>query len=253
MTHICVVMAMWQRHELAKLALDNLAAQGNRLKDRMQLSVVVAGSEGRVTRRLVEARGAHYVEVENRPLGRKWQAALLRARKLSPDGVLVLGSDNLVNDAMLCGRASHLELGADYIGFLDAFQYNPHHRTLIHWPGYGTPKKRGVPSREGEPIGSSRTFSARLLDKLEWKIWREDYNRGLDWSTTQKLTQLASQERWPFEVLKLRQKGSDARHLGIKVSGAMSPSLHKTVEGRLKPELLNSWFGDDIGGRILAI
>lgn len=249
MTHLCVIVAMWQRHELARLMLDSLAAQAQRLAKRMQLSVVVAGSEQGVSRRIAANRGAIYVEVENRPLGRKWQAALRRARRLEPTGVMVLGSDNIVNDELLRARAAMLEMGVDYTGFLDAYQYNPHHRTLIHWNGYKS--RPGKISREGEPIGSSRTFSARLLDKLAWSIWNEDACRGLDWSTTQRLKQLRPD--YPYQAMMLRMSDAASRHLGIKVSGAMSPSLHKSVKGRLDPALLRAWFGDDVGARILAL
>jgi hypothetical protein len=33
----------------------------------------------------------------------------------------------------------------------------------------------------------------------------------------------------------------------------MSPSLHKNVAGRIPPETLIHWFGEDIGGRVLAL
>jgi hypothetical protein len=247
MTHLCIVVAVWQRREIAKIMLDSLAAQAERLSDRMKLSVVVAGSERGMSRRLAEHRGAHYVEVENKPLGRKWQAALKRARRLSPTGVMVLGSDNIVNDELLRSRAAMLELGCDYMGCLDAYQYNPNHRTLIHWNGYKKPLDERKTSREGEPIGSSRTFSATLLDRMKWKIWDEGAHRGLDFTTTQRLKKVEHRDSL------LRMIDGDARHLGIKVSGAMSPSLHKNVEGRLDLDLLVDWFGPDIGGRILAL
>lgn len=240
MTHLAVIMAMWQRRELAKLSLDSLFAQSDRLSARMRLSVVVAGSERGMSQRLAESRGAHYVEIENRPLGRKWQAALRKARSLSPTGVMILGSDNLVNDELLRARAAMLELGYDYVGFLDAYQYNPGHRTLIHWPGY-------VGRRAGEPIGSSRMLSSRLLDKLGWRIWDDAACRGLDYSTTQRLKTVE------HKSLKLKMIDGNARHLGIKVAGAMSPSLHKNVRGRLDPDRIVEWFGEDVGGRVLAL
>jgi hypothetical protein len=240
-------MAMWQRHHLAALMLDSLAAQAERLKERLALSVVVAGSEGAASRKVAESRGAHYVHIENNPLGRKWQAALKKARTLAPTGVMVLGSDNIVNDALLRGRAALLELGYEYIGCLDAYQWNPHRRTLIHWNGYAKPRDASKPDREGEPIGSSRTFAATLLDRMSWSIWDEGANRCLDFSTTQRL------KEHTFKKQMLRMKGTDARHLGIKVSGAMSPSLHTAVKGRLDENLLVEWFGPAIGGRILAL
>jgi hypothetical protein len=238
---------MWQRPALTALMLDSLAAQRERLADRIELHIAVAGSEGSASRRIAEHRDAAYVEIPNKPLGAKWQSALRRARGFEPDGVIVLGSDNIVNDAFLRCWAAMLELGYEYIGLLDAYQFNPGHGTLVHWTGYGPPRNPAIPNREGEVIGSSRCLSGALLDRMGWKIWAEQASRGLDFSTTQRL------KDFPHREIKLRQSDGVARHLGIKVHGAMSPSLHRHVPGRIPLETLRAWFGDDIGGRILAL
>lgn len=239
---------MWQRHALVTIMLDHLAAQAERLEARVRLSVVVAGSEGPVSRELVTSRGAHYVSAPNFPLGGKWQKALGKARSLDPDGVLVLGSDNLVNDDLVRCWAAFFELGYDYLGLLDAHQYNAVRRSLIHWPGYQRPKQPGKPNREGEPIGSGRAFSRRLLSRLRGRIWDEGANRGLDWSTTQRLRTVDHQG------LRLTQTNGTIRHLGIKVPQAMSPSLHGHASSSpLDPRLLCDWFGQEIGERILAL
>lgn len=248
MFHLAVISAMWGRDELAALMLDNLSLRKRELEKRMRLSVVVAHSEGMRTQRLIESRGAIAAPIANKPLGRKWQTAMNRARTLNPDAVIVLGSDNIVNVQLLRCWAAQFELGRDYVGLRDALQFNPHRGTLIHWPGYVAPKKQGKPDRSGEPIGSSRAFSRRLLDVMDGQIWDQNANRGLDFSTTLRLNEIR------HDRLILRQTDGDMRHLGIKVSGAMSPSLHgHTTSRHMKAELLLDWFGQEIGERILAL
>lgn len=238
---IVIVTAMWRRPHLTSIMLDSAAMQKARLAGEIELDVAVAGSEGVWSRYLAESHGAYYVEVENKPLGAKWQAALGLARQFRPDAVLVLGSDNVCNDALLRFWAERLALGDEYIGLFDAYQWNPSVGTLVHWDGY-----EGL--RAGEPIGSSRCFSRGLLDRLGWHLWEPGYNRGLDWSATKRLETLRHRTCFVTQV------DRPLKHLGIKVDGAMSPSLHrhKTCR-RLDPQILLDWFGDDIGARALAL
>ncbi len=238
---LAVVTALWGRPRTSAIMLDSLALQKERLADRLDLEVVAVGSEGEWSAWLAESSGAYYTSCENKPLGRKWQTALARARREHPDAVLVLGSDNIVNDALFDAYAAHLDNGYDYVALMDAHQYNVFHRTLIHWPGYEG-------KRRGEPIGSGRCFSRALLDRMKWQIWEPHYVRGLDYSTTQRLVAI------DHRAMRIWQYRSDVRHLGIKVKGAMSPSLHKhKTSASLDLKELVTWFGQDIAARILAL
>jgi hypothetical protein len=238
---IAVITALWGRPRVSSIMLDSLAVQSERLKGTLDLEVVAVGSEGEWSAWLAESCGAIYTSCENKPLGRKWQTALARARRTDPDAVIVLGSDNLVNDELLTTYALHLGDGADYIAIMDAHQYNTTRKTLIHWPGYEG-------KRLGEPIGSGRCFSRSLLERMNWRLWDDHYVRGLDSSTTAKLQAIEhrAERVWQFR--------GDVRHLGIKVSGAMSPSLHKhRTSSPIPLDMLRCWFGGELGARILAL
>jgi hypothetical protein len=220
--------------------LDSLALQAERLASDVALRVVAVGSEGEWSRYLAGSHGATYVAHENKPLGAKWTAALKKARETNPQAVLVLGSDNVVNDALLLRWVEELRAGAEYVAPLDAYQWNPQQTTLIHWNGYEG-------QRAGEPIGSGRCFARALLDRIKWKVWKLDANRGLDWSTTQTLADV------PHRARLIRMSRGSCRHLGVKIRGAMSPSLHRHASSQsIAPATLLEWYGE-IGARLLAL
>lgn len=237
---LVVITAIWKRPEATAIMLDSLNAQGKRLTDKIDLRVVVAGSEGLKSRDLACSHGAIYTEIENQPLGRKWTHALRTAKNLNPDAVLIEGSDNILNDAMLLKWVEVLADGVDYVALLDAYQFSTIAWTLIYWPGY-------VGQREGEPIGASRCYGRDFLDRAEWSLWDERLRSSLDYSVTQRLKDI------PHKAHFLRQKGTNIRHLGVKLKDAMSAALHtrKDVD-QLDPQELTSWFGA-IGKRVLKL
>lgn len=227
---ILVITAFWRRFELLEIMLDNLAGLG--------IEVVAAGSEGAVSREIAQEHGAHYTEVDNQPLGQKWQHALFTARDYDPEAVMVLGSDNIVNQAIIDEWSRLLDEGYEYLGLYDAYQFNPEFWTLIHWPGY-------VGKREGEPIGSARCFSRAFLDRIKWRLWDTTLSSSLDWSATQRINQ------FPCKCHFVQQKSTDLKHLGIKHKQTMSASLHTRPDVEsFTPLLIADWYGE-IGKRIL--
>jgi hypothetical protein len=230
-SNLVVITCLWQRPEVASLVLARLRAQGMR--------VVAVGSEGDVSRKLAESHGARYIEHENQPLGAKWNRALRAAQAFAPLGVVVLGSDNMVNDWLFELWAIALCHGFEYIGLLDGYIYDKPTDRLIHWTGYTRPK------RVGEPLGSSRCFSGALLDRLDWRLWVDEKRTSLDYSATQRLK--AFQPRTKF----LTMGESGAKHLGIKTDCSMGGFTHflenvPHAVRHLDPALLDTWFGPEI-------
>jgi hypothetical protein len=112
-------------------------------------------------------------------------------------------------------------------------------------------------------LGSDNIPNAKLF--LEWAqgikdgieyqgildsfvIWQPSYNRGLDWSATQKVKGMKHTERF------IRILGTDIRHLGIKTKGTMSPFVASAMPkaNLRKPALLVDWFGP-IGQQVLDL
>lgn len=177
---LSVLTALWRRPELARLVMRRYVAIARELEGVVELRFMAVGSEGKKSRDLAGRCGWDYVEAANSPLGRKWNKGLLevRARHDSPDGVVIVGSDDWLNAACFEHYARQLAEGRLFIGFQDIYFLYWKKLTTLYFGGYSNPK------RIGEPLGLGRCLSRELLDRLKWEAWWNSPNRGLDMSMT---------------------------------------------------------------------
>jgi hypothetical protein len=242
---IAVLTALWQRRELSRLMLRHLAQQQERLAKYVTLSIHCAVSDEAGLEN-AERVGAWYCQVDNHPLGAKYNAGLAEVRQHDPcDAVCVLGSDNFVTDALWLKWAEVLDAGVDYAGVLDAYKYDLATQALSYWPGYDELR------RVGEPMGSGRLYSRRLLDEVDWHLWDSNLDRGLDWSVTQRL------EGMDIEVYTNNLASLGAVQIGVKDDIAICGyQQYVARQWRritwLEAEKLEEWFGD-IGREIRAL
>lgn len=172
---ICLLTCLWGRHALSKLMLDYYARLADEMLDLFDLQLMAVGSEGRVTERLVRDRGFWYLEHPNAPLGRKWNAGLRDLRSHAPDVVVTVGSDDFISREGLLLLWSQVHAQILYGGWRDMFFLDLESRRSCYWPGYDL-----TAARAGEPVGAGRFYSAQLLDTLDWNLWLDSLERGLD-------------------------------------------------------------------------
>lgn len=230
-----VHIACWQRLELFDLVLQQLQIVRAQLEPLHTLRVVVAGSEGDKSRAVAEGRDALYVEVQNRPLGAKVNAAVKACAAFRPDGVVGLGSDDLVTAGLFRHWASCLEHDTGYMGVRDLYCYDVAQQRLVYWPGY-----RG--KRSGEAVGAGRCLSAALVEKLGWAPFKGELNLNLDASLMARLSELG--DCYHTEVTTL----ADARAclLDVKSKVRINPMPAYGEQIVYFTELLRGWFGDEI-------
>lgn len=166
------VTAMWGRPQLTGKVFRAVADLRRRLAPALDLVPAVCGSEGARSRQLAEDCGFMYVERPNEPLGAKWNAALdlLRTREVA--GVCVFGSDDLANAAYVEALRAAIAAGCGLAGLTSLYFLDGPRGRLLHWRGY--------PADAGRTVGAGRFIHARILDALDWKLWPDAYNRGLD-------------------------------------------------------------------------
>ncbi len=244
---IVVVTCLWKREEVARLMLDNLQWRKEQVaKEGIEVEVLACGSEGAKSAVIARTHGAHYMESENQPLGRKFNSVLLGAQGFCPDAVMVLGSDNLVNAEVFRAWAKLIEAGKEYLGFLDGYMFDTVTHRLIQWHGY----KRAL--RRGEPLGSGRCYSRALLDRAEWRLWDSRKRNSLDWSVTQRMKHLKPKTCFgPMESWGIR-------HLGLKTPENIC-SFRNLLANSAKNisdidnEMLAEWWGAEAEKRIFSL
>jgi len=174
---ISIVSAIWKRKALTKIFLSSL----QRYKKDYGIEAAIAGSEGLKSKRMCLDYGVAYVETPNKPLSNKFvKASQLAAMRFNPDGFLILGSDDFIDDALIQKYFKTLKDGADITGIKDCYFYHTRSKEAMHWIGYTN-------FRKGETVGMARMLSKKAFNKLNGKLWPSGMNSGLDYNMMKRL------------------------------------------------------------------
>lgn len=174
---VIVCMAVRGRLPLLKNTIERLYNKNGVFK-------VICSGDDHFDRKLIESCGAEWVQIPNRPLGRKWNHAFMAAEKYKPDACLFVGSSDWLSDNWL-EEMEPLARNVDLTGTLGCnFLHIGKEFTGCYWPGYVGP-------REGESIGIGRLISRQVLERLHWKPFADHLNSSLDGSMQQRVKQVA--------------------------------------------------------------
>jgi len=174
---VALITAVWKRHELTALVLNRFRNIKDELAGTIDVKLIAVGSEGDASRQLCENHGFAYVEQDNMPLNRKYNAASRLAQESNPDAVYRIDSDDWITSAAITNSLKKIDDGHLAIGLLDLYFLDLVSFKLGRWPGYGffNNKKRIWAWRNrGKTVGVGRCFSRKLMDELGWEIWDQE-------------------------------------------------------------------------------
>lgn len=150
-----------------------------RLYNKNGVSKVICVGETLAEKAVCMEAGAYWVQHKNEPLGRKWNAGFLEAKKYYPDAVLYSGSSDWLSDSWLTIMQPYLNLH-EMVGVPGNYYVDVATKLRgVQWSGY---EKR---FRE-ETIGIGRVLSRNLLNKIGWQPFHDDKNSSLDRSMVDK-------------------------------------------------------------------
>lgn len=122
-----------------------------------------------------KVEGWRYVEVPNRPLGRKWNYGVRALMNLDVDAVMIVGSDDLVSWSYFEIVRDQLKLGADIISIRDLFIYHPPEDFVLYC--------------ESMIPGAGRVVTRKTIETVKGKLWDDDAQIYLDASIMTRLRQ----------------------------------------------------------------
>jgi len=134
---------------------------------------------------LCESVGAEWVRHKNEPLGAKWNAGFVSARRHKPDACLFVGSSDWLSDNYI-PEISKLMDKFDMVGKLDIYYADitvRHGLRGCHWNGYQT-------ERKGESIGCGRVLSKKILEAMRWQPFDPELYNSMDYSMLQNVLAL---------------------------------------------------------------
>lgn len=174
---ITVVIPTYKRKFLTRVVLgyyrrlaDNLCAQD------IHLRLLTVG-DGRWSE---EGLSHVHVLCMNQPLSFKYQHGFNSARVYRDDGVMIIGSDDLCDDRLFFEYQQLWKDNPLFIGLRGQFVFELTTGITKYFPGY----PEGERKWSDEPVGSWRFYSTELLDRLEWRLWPEAREWGLDGMAT---------------------------------------------------------------------
>lgn len=232
-THIAprlvLLTCVYQRAHLTAVVLAAYQRIQRNLAGVVDLHLLAVGSEGIASQSLCEQFGFDYLEHRNSPLSDKWNAGILATRAYDPDGVIIVGSDDLVSENLFRVYGEKLTEGLDFFGLRDLYFYNAISQRLGYWSGYGT----ASPDRMDEPIGCGRCYSRSLLRATDWNLWPHAQARE---SLLDELTMVHLQ-RCGFAPVAFPMEQLGVRAVDVKVGKNITPFSAYDYE--------RSWDGDE--------
>lgn len=136
---------------------------------------VVCAGDNPEEKRLCQSLGAVWVQMPNKPLGKKWNAAFLKARDFAPDAVLYVGSSDWLSENWIEKTKPYVErygiTGVPGCHFVDIPKKGE--IRAVYWAGY-------TGDRASESIGIGRMLSAKLLELINWQPFDATKNSSMD-------------------------------------------------------------------------
>ncbi len=144
-----------------------------RLYNKNGCSKVICAGHDAKDKEICERSGAFWVHARNNPLGAKWNISFQAAKQFNPDACLFVGSSDWLSDNWIPTLKPYLDnydlVGVPGMHLLHVCEEN----LLCSWDGYTNHRKT-------ESIGIGRMLSRRLLDKIQFKPFKDRMNESLD-------------------------------------------------------------------------
>lgn len=179
---------------------------------------------------------------ENKPVGKKWQAGVNYVReRFHPDAVMVCASNSWLTSNWCEISMKYIEEGYDMVG-----------KRLHHICRLVPRKKIVFITRQGYHIvGSGRLYSKSILDKIDWKLFPEHRNSGLDGSCEKKILRLKAKFKHLDDMFNMHMVGIRSTwptiHKWKTVSGSRNVKTLKMVDEPIK------WFQENFPGSLEAL
>lgn len=157
MNKLAVILPYWNRPEITKLCFERLNEQ--RLK--FGFDVFVSGNNDSIV-----PNGFYTIDMLNLPLGNKLNS--LVAQTTNYNGVIILGSDDFVSDSVFELYQTIDCTKEVFYGFDDCHVYDAWSKQLKYGINYK------------DTIGVARLWTKPTLEKMNYKLYESERNKGLD-------------------------------------------------------------------------
>lgn len=162
--NLLIYLAVWRRPEITELCFMGIERMKKHSAYNIKTLAVISEPE---MIQLCNKYDIEWTMQDNYPLGRKKNTGLQKARGIQFDYLMEIGSDDLITNELL---TQYLDYYGKYefFGITDAAYIESESGAC----------KRLI--SEKSTYGAGRIISRRLLDQMNWTLWSDSLNRGLD-------------------------------------------------------------------------
>lgn len=172
---------------------------------------VIAVVSDRRNRQLANKYALETIWANNRPLGGKWLKGIKALEKYDYDYLLFLGSDDIISKRLLHRYKKEFDKGVKYLGLQDAVAMDYRTKKFRLFQGYQS-------WRKGESLGSGRLIHRSILEALNYDLFEDNINFGIDGSMNREIYTLGI-------VNKMIRTGLKPYRIGIKVGNALNKEM----------------------------
>jgi hypothetical protein len=166
MFRLGIVIPTWGRPDLTKIVLNHYA---NMVVPRVFTRILAIYSPEDPHALNTVMNDVHWVGTKNNPVSDKWiygMQSMNRKWRNELDAVMLVGSDDLVNESYVNEACSLIQSGREFVM-----------PSGLHF--YDTRTGRMFYTRASS-IGAANVFSVKALDKMNWAPWQRGRDRGVD-------------------------------------------------------------------------
>lgn len=149
----------------------------SRLYNKNKIFKVICCGNLETDKKICLENNAEWVQVDNKPLGKKWNKGFYEAKKYAPDAILFVGSSDWISENWIQINYKYLPeygmVGKRSFTMIDVPVNDP--ISFCHWEGY--PNNH----RPGEPIGIGRLISKKFLEKINYEPFKNDADCSMDY------------------------------------------------------------------------
>ena len=174
---VALITAVWKRPELTNLVLNRFKNIKDEIADKIDLELIAVGSEGEQSQKLCEKHAFRYIEQDNMPLNRKFNAASRLAKEKNPEAVYLIGSDDWITSEAITNSLKMIDEGYSAVGLLDLYFFDLPELKLGRWSGYGFfnhTNRIWAWKNKGKTVGIGRCFSKELMELFDWELWDQE-------------------------------------------------------------------------------
>lgn len=181
---IICIMCSYKREKLLDYVLNYLSNINEFFK------IIIVGSDLKEKKIVDKYKICEFHMFNNFPVNEKWNIGVVESRKYNPDGILILGSDDIVTKEYVRYCKYLLSKNYNIIGVRSWFSLLKDNDMISDIAFMGYTDKR----LNNETLGAGRVISNQILDLLDWNLYKFNIprNKGLDGESYKKILDICN-------------------------------------------------------------